>query len=144
MAETEEATKQEGQTDSPQEGQTDSPEESSEKTAQSAELSEATDGGGTSSAASVEILLDMSLPVTVSLGRTKIPVRRLLQLSPGSVLQLDKSIDAPVDLFVRDTKFATGDVVVVDGQFGVRVKEVCGGAETEAGGQKSEESPNDK
>lgn len=136
MAETEEATKQEGQTDSP--------EESSEKTAQSAELSEATDSGDTSSAASVEILLDMSLPVTVSLGRTKIPVRRLLQLSAGSVLQLDKSIDAPVDLFVRDTKFATGDVVVVDGQFGVRVKEVCGGAETEAGGQKSEESANDK
>jgi len=136
MAETEEATKQEGQTDSP--------EESSEKTAQSAELSEATDSGGTSSAASVEILLDMSLPITVSLGRTRIPVRRLLQLSAGSVLQLDKSIDAPVDLFVRDTKFATGDVVVVDGQFGVRVKEVCGGAETEAGEQKSEESPNDK
>lgn len=136
MAETEEATKQEGQTDSP--------EESSEKTAQSAEFSEAADSGGTSSAASVEILLDMSLPVTVSLGQTKIPVRRLLQLSPGSVLQLDKSIDAPVDLFVRDTKFATGDVVVVDGQFGVRVKEVCGGAETEAGGQKSEDSPNDK
>ena len=136
MAETEEATKQEGQTDSP--------EESSEKTAQSAELSEATDSGGTSSAASVEILLDMSLPITVSLGRTRIPVRRLLQLSAGSVLQLDKSIDAPVDLFVRDTKFATGDIVVVDGQFGVRVKEVCGGAETEAGGQKSEESANDK
>lgn len=136
MAETEEATKQEGQTDSP--------EESSEKTAQSAELSEATDSGGTSSAASVEILLDMSLPITVSLGRTRIPVRRLLQLSAGSVLQLDKSIDAPVDLFVRDAKFATGDVVVVDGQFGVRVKEVCGGAETEAGEQESEESPNDK
>ena len=136
MAETEQAAKQEEQTDSP--------EESSEKTAQSAELSEATDSGGTSSAASVEILLDMSLPVTVSLGRTKIPVRRLLQLSAGSVLQLDKSIDAPADLFVRDTKFATGDVVVVDGQFGVRVKEVCGGAETEAGGQKSEESANDK
>jgi len=136
MAETEQAAKQEEQTDSP--------EESSEKQAQSAEFSEAVDSPGIGPTAGVEILLDMSLPVTVSLGRTKIPVRRLLQLSAGSVLQLDKSIDAPADLFVRDTKFATGDVVVVDGQFGVRVKEICGGAETEAGEQKSEESPNDK
>lgn len=126
MAETEQAANQEAQVP------TDSPEESSQKEAQSAEYSEAADSGGGNQAASVEILLDMSLPVTVSLGQTRIPVRRLLQLSPGSVLQLDKNIDAPIDLFVRDTKFATGDVVVVDSRFALRIKEVCGAPEAEA------------
>jgi flagellar motor switch protein FliN/FliY len=119
MAETEQTVKSEAQGETAGQG-------SPAKSAQTAEFSEAADAGRTGQASSVEILLDITLPVTVSLGRTKIPVRRLLQLGSGSVLQLDKSIDSPVDLFVRDTRFATGDVVVVDGQFGVRIKEICG------------------
>ena len=121
MAAAEQAVKEEPQPDGSQ--------ESTEKQAQTAEFSEATDSGAINPVASVEILLDMSLPVTVSLGRTQIPVRQILQLAPGSVLQLDKSIDAPADVFVRDTKFATGDVVVIDGQFAIRIKDVCGASE---------------
>jgi len=64
--------------------------------------------------------------VTVGLGRAEIPVRRLLQLGPGSVLTLSKSVDSPVDLYLKDAKFAEGDVVVVDGCFGVRIKRVIG------------------
>lgn len=123
MAETEQATDQESQTAGPQ--------EDAGKEAQSAQFSEAVDSGATGPATSVEILLDMGLPVTASLGRTEIPVRQLLQLAPGSVLQLDKDIDAPADLYVRDIRFATGDIVVIGGQFGIKIKQVCGGPETE-------------
>ncbi|MHC4572527.1 MAG: FliM/FliN family flagellar motor switch protein [Planctomycetota bacterium] len=94
--------------------------------AESAEFSEAvgteTAGPGTS----IDILLDMNVLVTAAIGQTEIPVRRLLQLGPGSVLKLDKSIDAPADLYLRDAKFAAGNVVVVDGRFGVRIKEILG------------------
>ena len=68
----------------------------------------------------------MSILVTVSIGQTEIPVRQLLQLGPGSVLRLDKPIDAPVDLYLRDTKFATGNVVVVEDRFAVRIKQILG------------------
>jgi len=76
----------------------------------------------------LDILLDMEVPVAVVLGVTQIPVRRLLQLGPGSVLKLDKSIDAPADLFLKDTKFAEADVVVVDNQFAVRIQQILGAA----------------
>ena len=107
------------------------------KQAQSVEFPEATarDAAGSPNklgsreAGSLDILLDMSVPVAVSIGRTEIPVRQLLQLGPGSVLKLDKPIDEPADLFLKDAKFAAGDVVVVDGRFAVRIRQIIG-AET--------------
>ena len=72
----------------------------------------------------LDILLDINMPVTVNLGRTVIPFKQLLQMGPGSVLRLDKSVGQPADLYVQDIRFATGDVVVVDGCFAVRIKEV--------------------
>jgi flagellar motor switch protein FliN/FliY len=66
----------------------------------------------------------MNVPVTVTVGRTEIPIRRLLQLGPGSVLHLDKPIDEPADLYLKDAKFASADVVVVDGKFAVRIKQI--------------------
>jgi flagellar motor switch protein FliN/FliY len=70
--------------------------------------------------------LDIDISVTVAIGRTEIPVRQLLQLGPGSVLKLDKPIDEPVDMYIRDTKFATGNVVVVDDRFAVRINQILG------------------
>jgi flagellar motor switch protein FliN/FliY len=70
--------------------------------------------------------LDLDVLVTVALGQTEIPVKRLLQLGPGSVLTLGKSVDAPVDLYLKDAKFAEGDVVIVDGCFAVRIKRIIG------------------
>ncbi len=84
----------------------------------------------------LDILLDMDVPVTVVLGATQIPVRRLLQLGPGSVLRLEKPIEAPADLFLKDAKFAEADVVVVDNQFAVRVKQIVTAATPAATGQK--------
>ena len=92
--------------------------------AQSVEFSEATETETAGAGTNIDILLDMSVPVTVAVGQTEISIQRLLQLGPGSVLKLDKPIDAPADLYLKDTKFATGDVVVVDGRFGVRIKQI--------------------
>jgi flagellar motor switch protein FliN/FliY len=80
----------------------------------------------------LDILLDMDVPVTVVLGETCIPVRRLLQLGPGSVLKLQKSVEAPAELFLKDSKFADADVVVVDNRFAVRVTQVVKVAATDS------------
>jgi flagellar motor switch protein FliN/FliY len=101
-------------------------EKDSKKQVQSVELSEAVETGAQAGTGQFDILLDMGVSVTVGLGQTEIPVRRLLQLGPGSVLTLSKSVDSPVDLYLKDAKFAEGDVVVVDGCFGVRIKRIIG------------------
>ena len=66
------------------------------------------------------------MKVTVELGGCQMPMREVLQLAAGSVVQLDKASDAPVDLYVSGKLFARGEVVVVDGQIGVRVTELVG------------------
>ncbi|NLZ06860.1 MAG: hypothetical protein GXY19_16965 [Phycisphaerae bacterium] len=96
--------------------------------AQPVEFPEATEGQATASGGQLDILLDMDVPVTVALGTTQVPVRRLLQLGPGAVIQLEKSIDAPVDLYLKDSKFAEAEVVVVDNRFAVRIKTITGTA----------------
>ncbi len=98
----------------------------SKKQAQSVEFTEVAEGSTVGSGASLDILLDMNIPVTAAVGQTQIPVRRLLQLGPGSVLKLDKPIDEPVDLYLKDSQFATGYVVVVEGQFAVRIEQILG------------------
>jgi flagellar motor switch protein FliN/FliY len=94
--------------------------------AQSVEFSEAAGTEATTGAGSIDVLLAMNVSVTVVIGQTELPVKRLLQLGPGSVLKLDKSIDDPADLYLRDTKFATGNIVVVDDRFAIRIKQILG------------------
>ena len=94
--------------------------------AQSVEFSEATETGTTGPSASLDILLDMDIPVTVAIGQTRVSIQQLLQFGPGSVLKLDKPIDAPVDLYLKDARFATGTIVVVDDRFAVRIKDILG------------------
>ena len=92
--------------------------------AQTAEFAEVNETSAAGAAASIDILLDMEVPVTVALGQTRIPIQRLLQLNPGSVLKLDKPIDMPAELYLKDSKFATGTIVVLDDKFAVRIKEI--------------------
>ena len=106
--------------------QDEASQQDSKKQAQSVEFSEVDAAGATGPGASFDILLDMSVPVTVSIGQTQMSVRRLLQLGPGSVLKLDKPVDEPADLYLKDTKFAEGTVVVVDGRFAVKIKQILG------------------
>jgi len=113
-----------------------------EKTqAQSVEFPEAVVTEPTGPGGSVNILLDMNIFVSAVIGKTEMSVRRLLHLAPNSVLKLDKSIDAPVDLYIKDTKFATGNVVAVDGRFAVKIKQIIGLGQT---AEKTEETPNEE
>lgn len=104
--------------------QDDSAQNDAKKQAQSVELSEVAGAEATGSGTSIDILLDMNVPVTVAVGQTEISIQLLLQLGPGSVLKLDKPIDAPADLYLKDMKFATGSIVVIDEQFAVRIKQI--------------------
>lgn len=75
-------------------------------------------------AANINFLLDVPLDVAVELGRTKIAVKDMLQLGPGSVIELDKLIGEPVDLLVNEKLIAKGEVVVFDENFGVRITDI--------------------
>ncbi len=74
---------------------------------------------------SIDLLFDVQLHLSVELGRTSIPVREILQLGPGSIVELDKLAGEPVDILVNGKLIARGEVVVVDENFGVRVTEVA-------------------
>jgi len=72
----------------------------------------------------LELLRDVELAVTAELGRTRMSLRELLSLSPGTVVELDRAAGSPVDLLVNGTLLARGEVVVVDEEFGVRITEL--------------------
>ena len=74
--------------------------------------------------ANLEILLDVPVEVSVQLGSCHLPMRDVLNLSVGSVVQLDKVADAPVDLQVNSKLIARGEVVVVDNRFGIKITEL--------------------
>jgi flagellar motor switch protein FliN/FliY len=67
------------------------------------------------------MLLDVPLNVTIELGRTRLSIRRILELGPGSIIELDRLAGEPVDLLVNDKVVARGEVVVVDEYFGIRI-----------------------
>ena len=72
----------------------------------------------------LNLLLDIPLQVTVELGRTKRSVKEILELSPGSIIELDKLAGEPVDILVNNRLIAQGEVVVIDENFGVRVTDI--------------------
>lgn len=72
----------------------------------------------------LDMLLDVPLKVTVELGRTNRPIREILDLSPGSIVELDKLAGEPVDILVNEKLIAKGEVVVIDENFGVRVTDI--------------------
>lgn len=72
----------------------------------------------------LNMLLDIPLQVTVELGRTKRSVKEILELSAGSIIELDKLAGEPVDILVNNRLIAQGEVVVIDENFGVRVTDI--------------------
>ena len=76
---------------------------------------------------SITTLADVEMTVSVELGRTKLPIRELLNIHNGAVVQLDRAVSHPVDIFVHGTLIARGEVVVVDECFAVRVTELLTG-----------------
>ncbi len=99
---------------------------------QNVELEQVTEGMVPATEENLDILLDIHMPITVNMGRTVVPFRQLLQMGPGSVLQLDKAVGQPAEIYVQDIRFATGDIVVVDGCYAVRIKDILSREEIEA------------
>jgi flagellar motor switch protein FliN/FliY len=85
---------------------------------------EAGDPGRANGSASFDALLDVAMPVVIEIGRTSMTVQEVLQLGAGSVVQLDRLVGEPVDLYVSDRRLAQGEVVVVGDHFGVRITRV--------------------
>ncbi|TAM11515.1 MAG: flagellar motor switch protein FliN [Nevskiaceae bacterium] len=82
------------------------------------------DGG-----ANLDLILDVSVTLSMEVGRTRIPIRNLLQLSQGSVVELERAAGEPLDIFVNGTLIAHGEVVTVNERFGVRLTDVVSPAE---------------
>lgn len=72
----------------------------------------------------LDLLGNIEMDVTAELGRTRMPVRQLLSLTPGTLVELDKTVGSPVDLLVNGTLIARGEVVVIDEEFGIRISEI--------------------
>lgn len=95
-------------------------------------------GGGSSKSAgegggqkdrNLNLILDIPLKVTVELGRTKMPVSELLNLTQGSVIELSKLAGEPMEVYVNDKLIARGEAVVINEKFGVRLTDVISPAE---------------
>ncbi len=78
----------------------------------------------TPAAGNLAVLRNVEMELSVELGRVKMPVKSLLALANGDVVELDRSASAPVDVLVNGTLVAKGEVVMIDDEFGVRIIEV--------------------
>lgn len=69
----------------------------------------------------IDLLFDLSLQVSIELGRTKMLIKDILELQRGSVIELEKLASEPVDILVNGKKVAEGEVVVIEKHFGIRI-----------------------
>lgn len=99
--------------------------------ARAAEFSDLQDSGSPEGARDVnlEVILDVPVTLSMEVGRTRIPIRNLLQLNQGSVVELDRAAGEPLDVFVNGTLVAHGEVVVINEKFGIRLTDVISPAE---------------
>jgi flagellar motor switch protein FliN/FliY len=72
----------------------------------------------------IELVLDIPVQLTVELGRTRIPIKNILQLAQGSVVELDGMAGEPMDVLVNGCLIAQGEVVVVNDKFGIRLTDI--------------------
>jgi flagellar motor switch protein FliN/FliY len=77
----------------------------------------------------LNLLMDVELPVSVSFGRTRVRMQEILKLITGSIIELDRSISEPVEVIVNNCVVARGEVVVVEGNYGVRINDVMSRSE---------------
>jgi flagellar motor switch protein FliN/FliY len=74
----------------------------------------------------LDLVLDVKVKVTVQLGSCQLPMREVLELAPGAVIQLNQQASDPVGLYVNDKLIAYGEVVVVEDSFGIKITELVG------------------
>jgi flagellar motor switch protein FliN/FliY len=84
---------------------------------------------GRSHDVNLEVILDVPVTLSMEVGRTRIPIRNLLQLNQGSVVEFERQAGEPLDVFVNGTLVAHGEVVVVNEKFGIRITDVISPAE---------------
>jgi flagellar motor switch protein FliN/FliY len=89
-----------------------------------AEVSPPAAGAGARRADNIDMILDVELPITVRFGHTELSIQSLSRIGPGSVIELNRSPDDPVEVLINGKMIARGEVVVVGGNYGVRVTEV--------------------
>jgi flagellar motor switch protein FliN len=78
----------------------------------------------------LDLVLDVKVKVTVQLGSVVLPMRSVLEMAPGAVVQLAQHASDPVGLFVNDKLVAYGEVVVVEDNFGIKITELIGSVKT--------------
>ena len=84
---------------------------------------------GAGSDLNLDVILDVPVSLSLEVGRARIPIRNLLQLNQGSVVEPERAAGEPLDLYVNGTLIAQGEVVVVNDRFGVRLTDVVSPAE---------------
>ena len=90
----------------------------------------ATAGPGTvGTAPPMDMLLDVELPVSVSFGRTQMALKEVIKLSTGSIIELNRTITEPVEVIVNNCVVARGEVVVIEGNYGVRINQIVSRAD---------------
>ena len=85
--------------------------------------------GSDGSEVHLDAILDVPITISMEIGRTQIPIRNLLQLNQGSVVELDRLAGEPMDVLVNGTLIAQGEVVVVNEKFGIRLTDVISPAD---------------
>ena len=88
------------------------------------EFLETADGRKAASSKTLDVIMDIDLPLIVRFGRTELPLKKLTGLGPGSIIDLERSPDEPVEILISNRVVARGEVVIVSGNYGVRVREV--------------------
>jgi flagellar motor switch protein FliN len=78
---------------------------------------------------SLDVILDVPVTLSLEVGRTRLPIRSLLQMNQGSVVELERASGDPLDVFVNGTLVAHGEVVVINDKFGIRLLDVVSPAE---------------
>jgi len=99
---------------------------------QQAKLDPLTDEGkppGDDLSPELDVILDIPVSISMEVGRTEIPIRNLLQLNQGSVVELDRLAGEPLDVLVNGTLIAHGEVVMVNDKFGIRLTDVVSQSE---------------
>ena len=98
--------------------------DTSTKSASSPTVAEPASPSGAVPSKTLDLLMDVDLPVSVSFGRTRIPVKEILKLTTGSIVELNRSVSEPVEVIVNNCTVARGDVVVIEGNYGVRIHQI--------------------
>jgi flagellar motor switch protein FliN len=84
---------------------------------------------GTGQEMNLNLILDVAVTLALEVGRARMPVRELLQLAPGAIVELDRLASEPLDVLVNGVRIARGEVVVVNEKFGIRLTDVVSASE---------------